>query len=1785
MNSEQLDVSWLFLTLSLSGVIAISPASAQFITPGADGINTQVSIDGNRFDIYGGTVSGDGANLFHSFGQLGLAEGQIANFVSHPSLQNILGRVVGGEPSIINGLIQVTGGNPNLFLTNPAGIVFGPNARLNVPADFTATTATGIGFGGNHWFNVWGGNDYQTLIGTPSQFAFDGTTPDGLPLQPGSIINAGQLTVPAGHNLTLLGGSAFNTGQLTTPGGTITIAAVPGQNVVRIGQAGHLLSLEIEPPRDSNGQMLPMRPLDLPTLLTVGAAGLNTGLTVNPDGTVQLTSSGTRIPNTSGTTIVSGRIDASNLAAGQTGGEVNVLGVSPVGLLGARIDAAGTNGGGTVRIGGDYQGAGLVPNAENTFISRDSAIQASAFLQGNGGRVIVWADGTTGFYGTISARGGLNDGNGGFIEVSGKDSLIFRGFVDLGATSGSQGTLLLDPVNLTIVNGTGGLNDTELADSQILFGNSPADAFTISETALESLAPTANIVLEATNDITIDDLADNILSLQATTGAITFRADADRDGVGAFAMNPGDTLRTQGGSVTISGKNLTIGGIDVGAGRSITLIGDEIDLLGGVNSIRRLEPARPPGRSFSFILGSLSLQPATLNQAIAVGGLGDTGLGILDITASDLAAIQDGFDGIAIGLTNGTGNIIVLSSATPLKLFDPLKLQTGSGAIRVERGIEVDEILLQADEIDLLGEPQSIRTRSVTLEAGTPSHPIIVGGAVDTGVGVLDITAADLNVLDLEEASLTIGGFSGNGTLTVVGALQAHGINLRADEIDLLGGQGSIRTNSISLRSRSFNQNTLVGGAVDTGVGTLDITTTDLSAIVPLENRFFSLSLSSGGSGNLTVLSPLEAKLVYFQGGEIDLLGGAGSIRADSFSLGSGTIAQDIIVGGAADSGANTLDFTTTDLNAIAPLSAGFSDIDIFGGNGTLTVLSPLVANAIKLRSDEINLIGGAGSIRANSVSLRSGSSDRDILIGGSADSGTETLDVTTTDLNAIALEGNLPSLEIASYFSGAGDITVNGTNPLTFNSSLLLETGTGTITLAQGLNVQGNLSFFAPTIAVGGDISIDGTIDFSGSVTVTRSTTFTAAKTLSLANALTAVDGASITLVSNDDLSVGNITANAGISLISRAGAVTAGNLNTSGDGGGGAIVISARDRITAGVIDASSSFGNGGNVTLDPDGDIQVVAINAQGGTNGRGGNVDITTAQFFRATGTFSDRNGIAASISSAGGVGGGSIIIRHGGGGENIPFVVGDASVNGTAGAITTGSGNSILSLQSFPNSYTQGIAPSDIQILTQQSSESFPAPPQEQVLKQQPEEEELSEVPIDTIVFELERTFTRQVEKSLDQPQETAIKTLGEIQNELKKVEQATGIKPALIYTFFVPRGLTEAALEQKIKELVRPLKPTEEDWQFNSQGLTTNYLSDHHLLFQIEPQATDQLEVVLVMSQGRPIRKQIPDAMREDVELAAKNFRSRVATIKSNNYLERSQKLYEWLIAPLEEDLQAKGIQNLVFVMDGKLRSLPLAALHDGQNFVVERYSVGLIPSMSLTDTRYQDIKNLQVLAMGASQFKELEPLPAVPLEIESIRKLWPGRFFLNENFPLNQLKSLGGRERFGILHLATHANSNSVEPRNSYIQLGSDQSLFMEEISNLDLNKPPVELLVLSACETALGDDNTNEFGFELGFAGLAHLAGVKSVLASLWKVEEIGTLGLITQFYRQLKTVPIKAEALRQAQLEMLRGKVYIKDGQLFFDSNPEYSISLPPELEKPLELSHPYYWSGFTIVGNPW
>lgn len=331
----------LVITLGIFSGLTI-PASAEIIYEGGK-VATQA---GNTINIpvSEGKPTPTGANLFHSFDKFNVNTGQTANFISTPGIQNILGRVNGANGgSLIDGKLQVTGGNANLFLMNPAGIVFGKGASLDINGAFTATTAKAIDFGNGNWFNAVGANIYGNLNGNPIGLAFTGGTP-------GSIFNAATLSnVQLGKSITLVGGTVISTGAIKTAGGNISISTIKGGQYVQIKADGSLLRLDL--PASANSiakEATAFTPLKLAELLTNPTVALvATGVT-NENGVVKLVgdnrsilpgdivtknietsgnpNGGVVLLNTQAGDIIVNSIDTSSLGfeKGGNGGDVNV---------------------------------------------------------------------------------------------------------------------------------------------------------------------------------------------------------------------------------------------------------------------------------------------------------------------------------------------------------------------------------------------------------------------------------------------------------------------------------------------------------------------------------------------------------------------------------------------------------------------------------------------------------------------------------------------------------------------------------------------------------------------------------------------------------------------------------------------------------------------------------------------------------------------------------------------------------------------------------------------------------------------------------------------------------------------------------------------------------------------------------------------------------------------------------------------------------------------------------------------------------------------------------------------------------------------------------------------------------------------------------------------------------------------------------------------------------------------------------------------------------------------
>ena len=393
-------------------------------------------------------------NAIINWGSFSIGVNELTRFIQQSGSSAVLNRVIGQDPSAILGALQSNG---RVFIINPNGIVFGANAQINV-AGLVAST---LNLSNDDFLN--------------SRMKFT----DGAGA--GSVVNQGSIT---GGSVYLIGNAVTNNGLITSPNGEVILAA--GNSVELVNPGTPNLRVEVVAP-DNEAKNLGTVTAD------AGRIGIYAGLiqqsgTLRADSAVveggrivlkatknmhlaaasQTSASGTsggRVDIQAGdTTIVEGDIAATGSAG--AGGTVQVLG-NLVGLNGnASIDASGTTQGGSVLVGGDFQGKNPeVQNAFRTYVGPDVTINADAITGGDGGKVIVWADDATRFYGHISARGGANSGDGGFAEVSGKNYLDFQGLADLSSATGASGELFLDPGDIAIsigsdtVVGAGGLFD------------------------------------------------------------------------------------------------------------------------------------------------------------------------------------------------------------------------------------------------------------------------------------------------------------------------------------------------------------------------------------------------------------------------------------------------------------------------------------------------------------------------------------------------------------------------------------------------------------------------------------------------------------------------------------------------------------------------------------------------------------------------------------------------------------------------------------------------------------------------------------------------------------------------------------------------------------------------------------------------------------------------------------------------------------------------------------------------------------------------------------------------------------------------------------------------------------------------------------------------------------------------------------------------------------------------------------------------------------------------------
>lgn len=293
----------------------------------------------------------------------------------------------------------------------------------------------------------------------------------------------------------------------------------------------------------------------------------------------------------------------------------------------------------------------------------------------------------------------------------------------------------------------------------------------------------------------------------------------------------------------------------------------------------------------------------------------------------------------------------------------------------------------------------------------------------------------------------------------------------------------------------------------------------------------------------------------------------------------------------------------------------------------------------------------------------------------------------------------------------------------------------------------------------------------------------------------------------------------------------------------------------------------------------------------------------------------------------------------------------------------------------------------------------------------------------------------------------------------------------------------------------------------------------------------------------------------EQLTAEVRAFRSGLQKRTTNQYRPAARQLYQWLIAPLRPALDSAGIATLVFVPDGALRTIPMAALLNGDRFLIEEFALAVSPGLTLLAPHPMPQTRIKSLAAGiAAAVQNQAPLPYVASELQSVQHAFGGTVRLDGQFTWPALKKDFADNQYQLVHFATHGRI-TTDASESYL-LTHDGKISLDQLEELirpnQFRGRPVELLTLSACDTAAGDDRA-----ALGLAGVALKAGARSTLATLWAVHDESTALLLGEFYGQLAGPGkvTKAGAIQRAQVKVL----------------------------KDARFEHPGYWAPFLLIGN--
>ena len=1157
-------------------------------------------------------ASGKAAIDWRSFN---IGAGEAVRFNQPSAAAMTVNRVTSNNPSEILGLISAPG---TVFLINPTGIIFGRTAVVDVGSLVASTLSASTAdlLSGRAVFNA---------------------TPGGS----GAVRNEGSIISAPGGSVSLIGTQVSNSGSIATPGGTTGLIAgervsvdFEGDGLVRyqvdVGAARALVEQSGQISADGGR-----------VALQAGARDALVDTVLNVDGVVRargISQRGGEIyldGGAHGSVMVSGMLDASGTAPGTAGGQLRVLGEN-VGLIGgARLDASGDAGGGSVLVGGNYQGSGPEHNATRAFVGSGVTINADALSRGDGGRVITWADDWTRFYGTISARGGAVGGDGGFVEVSGKQNLAFAGSVVTSAPRGRTGTLLLDPGDLYVgANPGGGIQpaiDTDGTAGFLFEANGGPLLRRDFYVLASSLSSDSKYVLRAQDNVFFNaDVAFGTTGGDAAKFVSVEAGEAIRSepGVtsistagGALSLNAGTTIdigaaiNTNGGVLTINsaGAAALSGGV-TGVGSSLVKQGAGELSLSGSNTysggtIIRVGTLRTAAASALPEGGAVSLEgSAVLNLDDKTQGIGN----LSGASGTRIALGAAGTGGLAVNQTSDDTFAGQITGSGPASGTAALS-KTGAGVLTLS-GANSFTGLTQVSE-------GALRVTASNALAAASSLEV-------TGTGTFEIDGVALNSL----ASLTLtGGLAGletlagrgtasyGGTVTMVGHARME--TAGASDTLTLGGQIDGRTDVPTSAAPILQK---VGGGVlvldGTGslfypqilAGTLRATSDGVlpntetlvgpGATLDIANTTQSIAHLSGGDAASRVLLGASGQLTVNQGLENayagSISGGAASVFAKA---GNATLHL---------SGASPDYFGVTRVQA-GTLSVSGSGNVLGSGGVEVSDGATLDIDAVNLGVTSLQLtgsgVGGSGALTGAGAARYDGTvslNDPGPVVLGVADGGYLTLGGPLSGGVAMSVvKQGLGTLGLRDSAGFGGGTTIAAGTLVAQHASAL---GGGGVLVNDGASLlidsvtltTGGLTLNGRGVQEGGALQGAGTAAHAGAVTLNTASAIGAAagSTLTLNNPLTGPGGLAKVGSGRLDLTAGSsyaggttieagtlvaqhasalggggVLVNDGASLLIDSVTLTTGGLTLNGRGVGG-----------AGALQGTGTAGHSGPVTI---------------------------------------------------------------------------------------------------------------------------------------------------------------------------------------------------------------------------------------------------------------------------------------------------------------------------------------------------------------------------------------------------------------------------------------------------------------------------------------------------------------------------------------------------------------------------------------------------------------------------